>query len=172
MFNQAKIIIAVVSLSILGYAIYAIPEHYREQGRNEIIAKWDNQKAKDLIELDKENKRTAEEKQNLLADMNEITRLSIEKENHDKTIIDNLKRDVANGDFRLRVTIKRHQAELNNNSIAEHGEETGELLPAITFNLLSLAGRANEEVYRTNKCIDSYNKVKDALDRLATGKEE
>jgi hypothetical protein len=170
MLSQAKIIIAVVAFSLLGYAIYAIHDHGKEIGRNEVMVKWDKQKAKDLAAVESANKRTAEEKQNLLADMNEITRLSIEKENHDKTIIDNLKRDVANGEFRLRVTIKRHQAENANNSIAEHGEETGELLPAITFDLLSLAGRANEEVYRTNKCIDSYNKVKDALDKLALDK--
>jgi hypothetical protein len=172
MLSQAKIIMVVVALSLLGYAIYAIHDHGKESGRNEIMAKWDKQKEKDLIALQKANSEVEFTKKNLLDDINEITRLSVEKENHDKTIIDNLKRDVANGEFRLRATIKRHQAELNNNTATEHGEATGELLPAITFNLLSLAGRANAEVYRTNKCIDSYNKVKDALDRLATEKED
>ena len=169
---KIKLLAALLGLSLLGYTIYAIHDHGKESGRNEVMVKWNKQKEKDLIAIQNANSEVEFTKKNLLADINEITRLSIEKENHDKTIIDNLKRDVANGEFRLRVTIKRHQAENNNNTTAEHGEESGELLPAITFNLLSLAGRANEEVYRTNKCIDSYNKVKDALDRLATGKEE
>lgn len=43
MLNQAKIIIVVVSLSLLGYAIYAIPEHYREQGRDEVKTEYEKQ---------------------------------------------------------------------------------------------------------------------------------
>lgn len=43
MLSQAKIIITVVALALLGYAIYAIPEHYRDQGRDEVRTEYEKQ---------------------------------------------------------------------------------------------------------------------------------
>lgn len=169
MLTKVKLILGGVALlgSIGAMAwLYSLPDHYREQGRNEVFAKWAKQKLIADNELKRANEKVASTQKTLDRDIAELTKLSIEKENHDKKIIDNLKRDVADGNFRLRVTIKRHQTELANNSTIGHGEESGELLPRVTLDLLNLAGRANEEVHRTNKCIDQYNEVKKKFDSL------
>lgn len=88
MLSQAKIIIAVVSLSLLGYAICAIPEHYRDQGRDEVRTEYEKQSQSAINKRLIENAQLAFEYQ---AKSREIVReyeiqLNDQKNDYDKRI--------------------------------------------------------------------------------------
>lgn len=109
-------------------------------------------------------------KSKLQSRFNELdVKYSKEKENADK-VIENLQRSVANGSYRLSVAVSSCKARSTdgNSGTADKStnQEYAELLPETTYDIINIAKDADNEVRRTNQCIDKYNAVRDEVKAL------
>ena len=96
----------------------------------------------------------------------EITTLELKaklEKDHAKSQIDALRNDVRNGDVRLSVAVSSCRSTPFSSGTTITGgtasQAYAELLPKTADDLIGIAADANDEVRRTNLCIDTYNSV-------------
>lgn len=127
MFSQAKIIAAVVALSLLGYTIYAIPEHYREQGRTEVRTEYEKQSQTAINKRLLENAQLAFEYQ---AKSREIVREYEIQLNDQKSDYDNRIATInKSGGLRIKSSCDTTTREATSTGTKGTNEETTTRLP-------------------------------------------
>lgn len=81
--------------------------------------------------------------------------------------IDSLVSDVRTGKQRLSVAVSScSPARDSTTPTGTVTEARAEILPKTAIDLIELAAGADEEVRRTNLCIDQYNAVRDTITKL------
>lgn len=159
------ILLIVIALAFIHHKIY-------QKGYDEADNMW---KAK----VEASNKLALETKikeDNLhLKESQELqTKFNIAAADHQKELeikneqIENLKRDVRNGNLRLSIAVATNKinsskSDSNSGTASEFTSETANVMPEVAETVLSIAGDIAESVRERNECIRLYNEVKEKI---------
>lgn len=162
--KSLTVILVLIISGFLGYSIGVSTTTTRlnlkaEKIENDQIRKLNE----DLVTISEAN--TALTKENLVLQENYNR-----EEKNAKTANDNLARSMRAGADRLSVAVASCKVNTAQDASAPGGfvrEERAELLPEISESLIRRIGEANQEVRRTNQCIDHYNSARKEIDAVA-----
>ncbi len=99
-----------------------------------------------------------------------ITEEHIKGKQNDEKIIERLKRSIADGTYRMSVAVRSCEDRVSSGdsgiAAGTESKKYAELLPETTYDIIRIAQDANEEVRRTNECIDRFNASRESLINL------
>ena len=164
---QTRLIIAAVLLALGGFLAWFIPHHYREQGRQEVIQKYEEASKLAVEKLNLEIQANAEKERQLAALITaKDTQLYESNQAHEKVIKD-YESKLRSGAERLSIAINRPiptcsaSADARTSSQSSK-EERADIMPETAARILSIAGDAAKDVRDYNALVDIYNAARTA----------
>jgi hypothetical protein len=157
MFSQYKIIAGLVAVIFAGIGIYAIPEHYRDQGRQEVKEEYEKRSQTALNARLLENAQLAFEYQTksrqMIKDFDEKLK---QKDRDFNARINNDKRDGLRFKSACIATARKADPEITKR---DHAEIEYRLPSRIENGLYGIVGKCNAVQDRLNLIIDKANEL-------------
>ena len=164
---QIRLIIAAVLLALGGFLVWFVPSHYREQGRQEIIQKYQEESRLALEKLNLEIQQNADKERQLAALITaKDTQLYESNQAHEKVIKD-YESKLRSGSERLSIAISSKipacSASTDTRTPSQSSkEERADIMPETAATILSIAGDAAKDVRDYNALVDIYNAARTA----------
>ena len=120
------------------------------------------------VQVAKANEETAKKDQESQSKINTLSTQLVKAKQNAATKSKKLDADIASGALRLRLPTTSG-GELSAGSGPASGSDKGytELDPRTAGNLVALTHRGDDAIRRLNTCIDSYNNIKEVINKAA-----